>query len=940
MGDAQSGNITPGLPSGWAANDIHIAMIESWDTTAVTMSGWTSINTGTHVCGGNNTCRSSLFWKRAQAGDPDPVTVTYTGSGTSPITAWVVGFRGVVTTGSPFDGTPSFTQSSGETTTVNAAAISTTVAGTTLVFIAMISDDGQTLTTMPSGSSPWTKGMYLQQGHTPGQDYAIGAWYGLRSGTGTQAAVQLALQLAAGSYGSQLALIPDPNGPTIFYFHDATTPNAGNLPAATTLSTTTPDVTASNAGTNRDMNQTIGTSQASAVVTTLNVTTLKKSWFRRFISRPLAAQTLPTGVWTIQGGASESNTSSNMLVWGAVIKVWRPSTGTVVQTLLDDPTLGSATEPTTSEVNRSQPTASIPGVAVNRGDMLVVELWAKNTQTGTPANWTNTIYYDGTTEGSATSNAAYLLAPGGVSFTVCAADPAEAGYVAVSAQSTQATVYWSSADPVLILQRQGGSGNVTGIPTDGVTYTNETIGDAQVIYSGAAASSYQKTGLTNGNTYYYKVFTKTGSGGTSCYASAGTTTVNALHPASAPPAWSYMLGGGSSPIAGIAGTGSIYTSTGAGRIVSLNTADGTQSWVPVATSATIQGWLTWLPIGSGVVIGGDQGSGSPSLARVYSVATATGNPNWTTVLRTATFPIWGVNSDADVAQASTAAQIKAWSNPGFQGVPDDLFFVATANTGSSLVCGTMNTNNKVFALKATDGVPQWVFNLNCTDSVDVFYGMPYVDYGRNWLYVASRAGSGGGQRSIWALDTTTGNPVACTGTDCNLGHLETSPTLRYDGSRVYVGDTSGNLYAMDVTATPLTKKWTDPLGFKINGFVWEDFSEAGRLYFSTADGKVRCRKDTGAAAGACANWTADSTVAGASTPLLLDKLFVGSTDGNVYQIDPATGGTPERSFAVPGGGTVGSPSTEDGTQLFVGTSGGKIFKINLVNEGGVWKLPP
>ncbi len=198
------------------------------------------------------------------------------------------------------------------------------------------------------------------------------------------------------------------------YFHDAATPNAGTLPGASTLSATTPNVTAATAGTNRDMNQTVGAAQASSALTTLAQTTLQKNWLRRFLSRPLAAQTLPTGVWTIQGGASESSTNSNMLPWGAVIKVWRPSTGTTVATLLDNTVLGTV-EPGTTETNISSATGSINGVAVNDGDILVVELWAQNTQANATAR-TNTAYYDGTTEGSTSSNAAFLQLPGAITF--------------------------------------------------------------------------------------------------------------------------------------------------------------------------------------------------------------------------------------------------------------------------------------------------------------------------------------------------------------------------------------------------------------------------------------------------------------------------------------------------------------------------------------------
>jgi hypothetical protein len=205
---------------------------------------------------------------------------------------------------------------------------------------------------------------------------------------------------------------------TIFYFHDAATPDTGTLPGATTLSATAPNVTAATAGTNRDMDQTAGTAQVSQGLTTNASAALQRNWFRRFLSRPLAAQTLPTGIWQIQGAVSESNLASNMFPWGAVIKVWRPSTGTTVATLLDDPVLGiSANEPTVinTETNASTLTPSITGVAVNDGDILVVELWAENTQ-GSATGYTNTIFYDGTTEGSAASNAAFLQAPGAITF--------------------------------------------------------------------------------------------------------------------------------------------------------------------------------------------------------------------------------------------------------------------------------------------------------------------------------------------------------------------------------------------------------------------------------------------------------------------------------------------------------------------------------------------
>ena len=74
-----------------------------------------------------------------------------------------------------------------------------------------------------------------------------------------------------------------------------------------------------------------------------------------------------------------------------------------------------------------------------------------------------------------------------------------------------------------------------------------------------------------------------------------------------------------------------------------------------------------------------------------------------------------------------------------------------------------------------------------------------------------------------------------------------------------------------------------------------------------------------------------SAVAGASTPLLLDKLYVGSSDGKIHQINLTTG-VDEKQFPAAttlDGTQVGDVSTETGAELFVGTLAGKLYKIPL-----------
>ena len=302
------------------------------------------------------------------------------------------------------------------------------------------------------------------------------------------------------------------------------------------------------------------------------------------------------------------------------------------------------------------------------------------------------------------------------------------------------------------------------------------------------------------------------------------------------------------------------------------------------------------------VIGGDQSG------RVYYLDSETGLTQWATTL-----------TGANAVQAATSAQLLAYSDAAFRAIStDDLVFAATRNTST--------TNNRVFALRASDGTAQWTFNGTGAYSMDYVVGTPWVDYTRNRLYVASRAGTPGNRPSLWVINTLDGTLVQ----SFALGHLQTSPMLSLDESTVYVGAIDGRLYAID--ADTLTQKWTGSvnLGSALIGYVWEDGAVPGRLYFTTANGNVWCLQDPGAGSPpnpASPVWK--RAVAGASAPLLLDNLYVGSSDGQVHEFDPATGIDQKQFMVGDGTATVGTPSTEDGSQVFVGTTAGTLYAIPI-----------
>ncbi len=379
--------------------------------------------------------------------------------------------------------------------------------------------------------------------------------------------------------------------------------------------------------------------------------------------------------------------------------------------------------------------------------------------------------------------------------------------------------------------------------------------------------------------------------------------------------------GGSTPYAGISPNDNPGVAWFTADLTSSTNLQLTRS---VTGSATAE--APWFVVqfpqsgGSASVIGVDQGTGATSTGRVYSVDPATGITNWQVTLT------------ADAFQAGPAAQMQAYSSAAFKAAyTDDVLFAATLNT-----LGTFTTNNKVFALGASNGALLWTFS----GTMDGVVGMPWVDYARDRIYVTSRAGSAGTQQSLWVIKTVDGEGVlkgqAMSCSLCStLGHLETSPTLSFDGLTLYVGNTAGTLYA--INAANLTLKWSLALGTAITGFVWEDFGTNGRLYFAAADGTVRCIRDQGTSGAACTGWTSPS-VPGPSTPLLLgSKLFVGSWNsggaagqkGKLYQINTTTGACETKVVVGDGEKQPGDVSTETGSEIFGGTSEGVSYKFPL-----------
>jgi hypothetical protein len=199
-----------------------------------------------------------------------------------------------------------------------------------------------------------------------------------------------------------------------FYFHDAGTSDTGTLPATgTSQSLTAPNFTDATAGTNRSMDGVAGSAQAATTIAISGTGAANHDWHRRFLSAPLAAQTIGVGTWTVAIGGLNTNANAGSQLVPGCVYVWRPSNGTLVGGIVDDETTLSATFFNTTEFGIVM-TFTGASVVCLAGDILVAEVWTlEDNSLGGAA--TEKVHYDGTTDpldNVATTNAAsYLNAP-------------------------------------------------------------------------------------------------------------------------------------------------------------------------------------------------------------------------------------------------------------------------------------------------------------------------------------------------------------------------------------------------------------------------------------------------------------------------------------------------------------------------------------------------
>jgi outer membrane protein assembly factor BamB len=305
---------------------------------------------------------------------------------------------------------------------------------------------------------------------------------------------------------------------------------------------------------------------------------------------------------------------------------------------------------------------------------------------------------------------------------------------------------------------------------------------------------------------------------------------------------------------------------------------------------------------------------------VYAFRADTGALLWQTAVLTT-----GAGSGF---QAAPAVQVKSFSGAGYINA-FDLVIVATRNVGAG-----STTNNKVFGLNGNTGATVWTFN---PGNMDIVNATPYIDYVNNMAWVASRSIGGIGQPSLWEINTNTGNLSA----SFNLNDIDQAPTQNFDGRVIYVTPNNGQLYAVrtDINncAQSSAALGVTPLGFPI---PIQTAALNDDVFFSTSTGASKIHVVYPLAA--CAPVTFTVSPGGWVNPVITSPsslmftsapqpefLYVGSSDGHLYKIDPTTGALAANRL-INAGATIGDPSFDTVLQKFyIGDSTGHIFSFDL-----------
>ncbi len=227
---------------------------------------------------------------------------------------------------------------------------------------------------------------------------------------------------------------------------------------------------------------------------------------------------------------------------------------------------------------------------------------------------------------------------------------------------------------------------------------------------------------------------------------------------------------------------------------------------------------------------------------------------------------------------------------------------------------------------AISGLPQQVYMLDAETGTQKATFMPQgeikgvvywspVTVGEDLGFVGF-ADTGAGLAYLYAFDPQTGQELWPVPVE---SLIQAAPT--YADGVIYVGDTTGNVYAVDVETRSVKTGWP----FQAEDAVWASpLVTDGRVYVASMDHHVYCLD---AESGELL-WKQKLGGATAAQPTLEDGiLYVGAFDGKVYAIN-ADSGEPAEGFDFQAGNWIWSEVLVADDQLYVTSLDGKLYALD------------
>jgi|GEM_PF-2328995 len=482
---------------------------------------------------------------------------------------------------------------------------------------------------------------------------------------------------------------------------------------------------------------------------------------------------------------------------------------------------------------------------------------------------------------------------------------------AVSGPNTN-SLLWNNPgvhDGVLVLRSTAGVPNT--VPTNGVNYAvGAVLGNATVLYNDSQSFAPRITdqGLTNGTRYYYRVFNHDkyfvySAGNVPSSSGVFSEPTSRVSPA---PLYCYSVGFPTliQPVTEL--NTAVYSASNSYGISANNTSstvslDGQERWRPSILSGAAQARFPVVALqgraGNYILVGDQAG-------KAYALNSSTGARIWTAN---------GGTALGDAIQAQVGVQLYAFANAAFQAAnPNrDLVFVPTRNNSS--------TNNKLYALSSVDGSVVWTY---APPTMDIASGGVLVDYTNNRLWLGVRAG-GSNQPSLHVINSLTGAAV----TTFQLGDIDLPINRDSQSNQAYVTTNAGVAYGYDLDS--MSQKWSFNTG-TLNAYVFP----VGNGFIASIKGppgQVQWYAVNPSSGQVTPVWSAAVPIAG-PTGVRIDyvnqKIFVGSSDGKIHQIDVTTG-VDEKQLTV-STQQLGTPTIDTtANRLAVGGMDGRLCAFQL-----------